>query len=174
MASNRRGAAGVAFPGRCGDQLTGGGVERRRLFPERSRRKHSVHWARSDHRRLLATRDDCGLALMAKAAAMARLWRLRTGEGRDLSLDLRRIPAPARHVLRQRMRAAQRLSFRHPADPSDPFLPNFAYVTRDRRWIRLIRLCPREERGARCLRRPRPDRDVAVQLDPMVDRLSQL
>jgi hypothetical protein len=33
-----------------------------------------------------------GVALMAKAVAVGDLWRYRTGEGQDLSLDLRRVP----------------------------------------------------------------------------------
>jgi hypothetical protein len=33
-----------------------------------------------------------GVTLMAKAVAVADLWRFRTGQGRDLSLDVRRVP----------------------------------------------------------------------------------
>ena len=33
-----------------------------------------------------------GVTLMAKAVAVADLWRFRTGQGCDLSLDVRRVP----------------------------------------------------------------------------------
>ena len=33
-----------------------------------------------------------GVTLMAKAVAVADLWRFRTGQGRDLSLAVRRVP----------------------------------------------------------------------------------
>ncbi len=84
-----------------------------------------------------------GVALMGKAVAMANLWRLRTGEGQDLGLDLRRVLHRLCPFYDRKWELLNGYPPGNPADPSNPFTPNFMYPTRDGRWLQFINLYPR-------------------------------
>ena len=88
-----------------------------------------------------------GVALMAKAVAVADLWRHRTGEGQDLSLDLRQVPHRLCPFYDQKWELLNGYPPGAPGDPTNPFMPTYMYPTRDGRWIQLLNTYPKAKPG---------------------------
>ena len=89
-----------------------------------------------------------GVALMAKAVAVADLWRYRTGQGQDLSLDLRRVPHRLCPFYDQKWELLNGYPPGAPGDPTNPFMPTYMYPTRDGRWIQLLNTYPKAKTRA--------------------------
>ena len=89
-----------------------------------------------------------GVALMAKAVAAADLWRYRTGQGQDLSLDLRRVPHRLCPFYDQKWELLNGYPPGAPGDPTNPFMPTYMYPTRDARWIQLLNTYPKAKTRA--------------------------
>jgi len=89
-----------------------------------------------------------GVALMAKAVAVADLWRNRTGQGQDLALDLRRVPHRLCPFYDQKWELLNGYPPGAPADPTNPFMPIFMYPTKDGRWIQLLNTYPKAKTRA--------------------------
>jgi len=89
-----------------------------------------------------------GVALMAKAVAMADLWRVRTGEGQDLSVDLRQVLHRLCPFYDKKWETLNGFAPGAPSDPSNPFMPSHMYQTRDKRWIQLLNIYPRSKTSA--------------------------
>jgi crotonobetainyl-CoA:carnitine CoA-transferase CaiB-like acyl-CoA transferase len=89
-----------------------------------------------------------GVALMAKAVAAADLWRYRTGEGQDLSLDIRRAPHRLCPFYDKKWELLNGYAPAHPADPMNPFTAWNLYPTRDGRWMQLMNIYPRAKHRA--------------------------
>src|ERR1700746_2782255 len=62
-----------------------------------------------------------GAALMAKAVAIADVWRYRTGKGQDLSLDLRQAPHRLCPFYDQKWELLNGFAPSAPHDPANPF-----------------------------------------------------
>ncbi len=89
-----------------------------------------------------------GVSLMAKAVAMADLWRVRTGEGQDLSVDLRQVLHRLCPFYDQKWELLNGYAPAAPSDPSNPFMPSHMYQTADGRWIQLLNIYPRAKTAA--------------------------
>ena len=89
-----------------------------------------------------------GVALMSKAVAAAALWRYRTGEGQDLSLDLRKVPRRLCPFYDKKWELLNGLPPDAPHDPGNPFWPNHLYPTKDGRWIQLYNIYPKAKTRA--------------------------
>lgn len=89
-----------------------------------------------------------GVALMAKAVAVANLWRHRTGEGQDLTLDLRRVPHRLCPFYDEKWELLNGYPPGAPGDPTNPFMPTHMYPTRDGRWIQLLNTYPKAKTRA--------------------------
>ena len=85
---------------------------------------------------------------MAKAVAAADLWRYRTGQGQDLSLDLRRVPHRLCPFYDQKWELLNGYPPGAPGDPTNPFMPTYMYPTRDGRWIQLLNTYPKAKTRA--------------------------
>jgi crotonobetainyl-CoA:carnitine CoA-transferase CaiB-like acyl-CoA transferase len=83
-----------------------------------------------------------GTAIMAKSAAMASLWAARTGEGQDLSLDIRTAPRRLCPFFERRWEKLNGYPIRNNADPDNPFMRAF-FEARDGRWVMPFNLYPR-------------------------------
>ncbi|MGP8244380.1 MAG: CoA transferase [Bryobacteraceae bacterium] len=84
-----------------------------------------------------------GVALMAKAVAAADLWRYRTGQGQDLTLDLRRAPHRLCPFYDHKW---ELLNGYPPADAhyaTNPFSALNWYPTKDGRWMHIMNLYPK-------------------------------
>ena len=89
-----------------------------------------------------------GVALMAKAVAVADFWRYRTGQGQDLALDLRQVPHRLCLFYDQKWELLNGYPPGAPADPTNPFMPTFMYPTKDGRWIQLLNTYPKAKTRA--------------------------
>lgn len=89
-----------------------------------------------------------GVALMGKAVAAAAIWRHRTGEGQDLSLDLRKAPRRLCPFYDKKWELLNGYPPGLPHDPSNPFWPNFMYPTKDGRTIQMYNIYPRAKTNA--------------------------
>lgn len=75
-----------------------------------------------------------GLALTAKAVAIAKLWKLRTGEGQDIETDLRKAPHRLSPFFQGRWEKINGFAPGYPLELSNPFAANF-YKTKDGRHV---------------------------------------
>jgi len=75
-----------------------------------------------------------GIGLAAKAAAIAKLWKLRTGEGQDIEIDLRRVVHRLSPFFQGRFEKINGFSPGFPTELASPFSPNF-YPTKDGRHV---------------------------------------
>lgn len=89
-----------------------------------------------------------GVALMAKAVGAAALWRHRTGEGQDLSLDIRKAPHRLCPFYDRKWELINGHPPGFPHDPTNPFWPTFQYPTKDGRWIQLFNIYPKAKTKA--------------------------
>jgi crotonobetainyl-CoA:carnitine CoA-transferase CaiB-like acyl-CoA transferase len=89
-----------------------------------------------------------GVALMGKAVAMADLWRVRTGEAQDLSVDLRQVLHRLCPFYDKKWELLNGYPPGAPSDPTNPFMPSHMYRTRDGRWIQLLNIYPRTKTAA--------------------------
>src|SRR6266403_1284247 len=89
-----------------------------------------------------------GVALMAKAVAIADVWRHRTGRGQSLSLDLRQAPHRLCPFYDQKWELLNGFAPAAPNDPTNPFMPSHMYPTRDGRWIQLLNIYPKAKTHA--------------------------
>jgi len=89
-----------------------------------------------------------GAALMAKAVAIADVWRYRTGKGQDLSLDLRQAPHRLCPFYDQKWELLNGFAPSAPNDPTNPFMPSHMYPTRNGRWIQLLNIYPKAKTRA--------------------------
>lgn len=83
-----------------------------------------------------------GIALTAKSAAMASLWAMRTGEGQDIHLDIRKAPRRLCPFFERKWELLNGYYPRNTADPANPFMRGF-FETRDNRWVMPFNLYPR-------------------------------
>ena len=83
-----------------------------------------------------------GVSLMAKATAFAGIWKTRTGESQDLSVDLRQVPHRLCPFYDHKWELLNGYPPGIPSDPGNPFMPYFMYRTRDERWIQLLNMYP--------------------------------
>ena len=83
-----------------------------------------------------------GVSLMAKAAAFAGVWKDRTGEGQDLSVDLRTVLHRLCPFYDRKWELLNGYPPGAPSDPVNPFMPSYMYQTRDERWIQLLNIYP--------------------------------
>lgn len=81
-----------------------------------------------------------GVSLMAKAVAFAGIWKTRTGEGQDLSVDLRRVLHRLCPFYDKKWEMLNGYAPGTPSDPTNPFMPSHMYQTRDGRWIQLLNI----------------------------------
>lgn len=88
------------------------------------------------------------VSLMAKAVAVADIWRFRTGEPQDLSINL----GQALHRLCPFYDRKWELLNGYPPglphDPGNPFITHPMYRTRDGRWIQFANIYPRTRTAA--------------------------
>jgi hypothetical protein len=89
-----------------------------------------------------------GVSLMAKAVAMADLWRVRTGEAQDLSVDLRQVLHRLCPFYDKKWELLNGYAPGAPSDPANPFMPSHMYQTRDGRWMQLLNIYPRIKTAA--------------------------
>lgn len=89
-----------------------------------------------------------GVSLMAKAVAMADLWKFRTGQGQDLEVDLRQVLHRLCPFYDQKWETLNGYAPGTPSDPSNPFMPSHMYETKDGRWIQLLNIYPRSKTSA--------------------------
>jgi crotonobetainyl-CoA:carnitine CoA-transferase CaiB-like acyl-CoA transferase len=89
-----------------------------------------------------------GVSLMAKAVAMADLWRVRTGESQDLSVDLRQVLHRLCPFYDKKWELLNGYAPGAPSDPANPFMPSHMYQTRDGRWMQLLNIYPRTKTAA--------------------------
>jgi crotonobetainyl-CoA:carnitine CoA-transferase CaiB-like acyl-CoA transferase len=83
-----------------------------------------------------------GTAIMAKSAAMASLWAMRTGQGQDISLDIRKAPRRLCPFFERRWEKLNGYPIRNNADPDNPFMRAF-FEAKDGRWVMPFNLYPR-------------------------------
>jgi crotonobetainyl-CoA:carnitine CoA-transferase CaiB-like acyl-CoA transferase len=89
-----------------------------------------------------------GVSLMAKAVAIADLWRFRTGEGQDLSVNLGQVLHRLCPFYDKKWELLNGYAPGAPSDPANPFMPSHMYQTRDGRWIQLLNIYPRTKSAA--------------------------
>jgi crotonobetainyl-CoA:carnitine CoA-transferase CaiB-like acyl-CoA transferase len=89
-----------------------------------------------------------GVSLMAKAIAAADLWRLRTGEGQDLSVKLGQVLHRLCPFYDRKWELLNGYPPGTPQDPTNPFMPSFMYPTRDGRWMQFVNIYPRSKTAA--------------------------
>jgi crotonobetainyl-CoA:carnitine CoA-transferase CaiB-like acyl-CoA transferase len=89
-----------------------------------------------------------GVALMAKAVAAADVWRYRTGEGQNLSLDIRQAPHRLCPFYDHKWELLNGYPPTHPADPTNPFTAWNLYPTKDGRWMQLMNIYPQAKHRA--------------------------
>jgi crotonobetainyl-CoA:carnitine CoA-transferase CaiB-like acyl-CoA transferase len=89
-----------------------------------------------------------GVALMAKAVAMADLWRVRTGEAQDLSVDRRQVLHRLCPFYDKKWELLNGYAPGAPSDPTNPFMPSHMYRSRDGRWMQLLNIYPRTKTAA--------------------------
>ncbi|EQB15939.1 CoA transferase [Sphingobium lactosutens] len=92
-----------------------------------------------------------GVSLMAKAVAFAGIWKTRTGEGQDLSVDLRQVLHRLCPFYDKKWEMLNGYAPGTPSDPTNPFMPSHMYQTRDGRWIQLLNIYPRTKSAALAL-----------------------
>lgn len=92
-----------------------------------------------------------GVSLMAKAVAFAGIWKTRTGEGQDLSVDLRQVLHRLCPFYDKRWEMLNGYAPGTPSDPANPFMPSHMYQTRDGRWLQLLNIYPRTKSAALAL-----------------------
>ena len=88
------------------------------------------------------------VALMAKAAAAASLWRHRTGEVQNLSVNLGQVLHRLCPFYDRKWELLNGYAPGTPQDPGNPFMPGFMYQTRDDRWIQFVNIYPRTKTAA--------------------------
>ncbi|RJQ66957.1 carnitine dehydratase [Pseudonocardiaceae bacterium YIM PH 21723] len=101
------------------------------------------------------------IALAAKSAAMAKLWRLRTGEGQDITADLRSAPHRLCPFYDRRWELLNGYPAGTPANPSRAFGLQF-YRTADNRWVLPLNLYPKIKIGAQVLLGTPDDTDAVA------------
>jgi crotonobetainyl-CoA:carnitine CoA-transferase CaiB-like acyl-CoA transferase len=94
----------------------------------------------------LATMAATGL--MAKAVAVADIWRFRTGQGQDLAVNLGQVLHRLCPFYDKKWELLNGYPAGVPSDPTNPFMPSFMYKTRDDRWIQLLNIYPRAKTAA--------------------------
>jgi crotonobetainyl-CoA:carnitine CoA-transferase CaiB-like acyl-CoA transferase len=89
-----------------------------------------------------------GVSMMAMGVAMADLWRIRTGEGQDLSVDLRKMPHRLCPFYDRKWEFLNGLPPGVPSDPANPLTPYNMYLTADGRWMQFINIYPQSKSKA--------------------------
>lgn len=89
-----------------------------------------------------------GVSLMAKAVAVAAIWRFRTGEAQDLSVKLGQVIHRLCPFYDARWELLNGYPPGIPHDPLNPFLQQALFQTRDNRWIQFASIYPRSRTGA--------------------------
>src|SRR5258708_9536120 len=83
-----------------------------------------------------------GVGLMAKAVAIADVWKYRTGRGQDLSIDLRQAPHRLCPFYDQKWELRNGFAPSSPSNPTNPFYPRTMSPTRDARRVQLPTIYP--------------------------------
>ncbi|MDQ0391809.1 CoA transferase [Labrys monachus] len=105
-----------------------------------------------------------GVALMAKAVAMADIWRLRTGEAQDLSVDLRQVLHRLCPFYDRKWELLNGYAPGAPSDPTNPFMPSHMYQARDGRWVQLLNIYPRAKTAALAFLKTNDDHDAIAKV----------
>jgi uncharacterized protein YhfF len=82
------------------------------------------------------------VALMAKAVSVAALWRVRGGQGQDLSINLGKALHRLCPFYDKKWELLNGYAPGNPADPKNPFMPTNMYRTRDNRRILFMNIYP--------------------------------
>jgi hypothetical protein len=82
------------------------------------------------------------VALMAKAVSVAALWRSRSGQGQDLSVNLGKALHRLCPFYDKKWELLNGYAPGNPADPKNPFMPTNMYRTRDNRRILFMNIYP--------------------------------
>ncbi|MGO4259794.1 CoA transferase [Lysobacter sp. TAB13] len=88
------------------------------------------------------------IGLVAKSVAMARLWRMRTGERQNIGVDLGRALRRLSPFYEKRWELLNGYPPGMPSDPACPFMPRHFYRTRDGRHVLALNIYPRLKTGA--------------------------
>src|SRR5580693_9233472 len=83
------------------------------------------------------------VALMAKAVSVAALWRVRGGQGQDLSVNLGKALHRLCPFYDKKWELMNGYAPGNPADPKNPFMPTNIYPTRDGRRVLFMNIYPR-------------------------------
>jgi crotonobetainyl-CoA:carnitine CoA-transferase CaiB-like acyl-CoA transferase len=89
-----------------------------------------------------------GVALMAKAVAIADIWRIRTGQGQDLSVNLGQTLHRLCPFYDKQWELLNGYPPGAPSDPTNPFMPANMYRTADGRWMQFYNIYPRTRTSA--------------------------
>ena len=82
------------------------------------------------------------VALMAKAVSVAALWRFRSGQGQDLSVNLGKALHRLCPFYDKKWELLNGYAPGNPADPKNPFMPTNMYRTRDNRRVLFMNIYP--------------------------------
>jgi len=88
------------------------------------------------------------VGLMAKAVAVADLWRFRGGEAQDLSVNLGQVLHRLCPFYDGKWELLNGRPPAMPSDPTNPFSPVYMFPTRDGRFIQLMSIYPRTKTAA--------------------------
>jgi hypothetical protein len=94
----------------------------------------------------LATMAAVGL--MAKAVAVADIWRFRGGKGQNLSVDLRRVLHRLCPFYDKKWELLNGHPPGQPSDPTNPLMPNTMFRSRDGRMVQIVNFYPRLKTSA--------------------------
>jgi len=83
------------------------------------------------------------IGLVAKAVGMAKLWRMRGGSGQDISLNLGQALHRLSPFYDRKWEKLNGFAPGTPSDPTNPFMPNRFYDTKDDRKVMILNLYPR-------------------------------
>ncbi|MEU9153693.1 CoA transferase [Streptomyces sp. NPDC048417] len=101
------------------------------------------------------------LGMTAKSVALAALWRRRTGEGQDITMDLRKAPHRLCPFYDKKWELLNGYPGGTPSDPANPLGFDF-YQTRDDRWVMPLNPYPKIKNAVYKLLRTWPEKQAVA------------
>ncbi|MER6435915.1 CoA transferase [Streptomyces sp. NPDC001185] len=101
------------------------------------------------------------LGMTAKSVALAALWRRRTGEGQDITMDLRKAPHRLCPFYDKKWELLNGYPGGTPSDPANPLGFDF-YRTRDGRWVMPLNPYPKIKNAVYKLLRTWPEKQAVA------------
>ncbi|MFF2384227.1 CoA transferase [Streptomyces sp. NPDC058108] len=101
------------------------------------------------------------LGMTAKSVALAALWRRRTGEGQDITMDLRKAPHRLCPFYDKKWELLNGYPGGTPSDPANPLGFDF-YRTRDGRWVMPLNPYPKIKNAVYKLLRTWPEKEAVA------------